>query len=108
MEIHKERKNAASPEKCRMYLHTLIKRVHHHRRVFPRIIAENESSRNDCTYFHVPDDLDSDVLSRFVIQRSNHLAEAPLTDHLQYFVSAYIKIFYRLHARYSKMIARAK
>lgn len=34
-----------------------------------------------------PDDLDGDVLSRLVIQRSDHLPEASFPDHLQYLVS---------------------
>lgn len=38
--------------------------------------------------FHIPDDLDSDVLPRLMIQRTNHLTEATLADHLQYLVSA--------------------
>lgn len=35
----------------------------------------------------ISDDLDGNVLSRLVIQRSDHLSEASLPDHLQYLVS---------------------
>lgn len=37
--------------------------------------------------FHVPDNLNGDVLSRFVIQRSDHLTKTSLADHLQDLVS---------------------
>lgn len=56
---------------------------------FSRIIARGESSfaRRWPHRFRVPDDLDGDVLSGFVIQRSNHLTETSLANHLQYLVS---------------------
>lgn len=47
--------------------------------------------------FRVPDDLDGDVLSGFVIQRSNHLTETSLADHLQYLVSDNRKYFRRVY-----------
>lgn len=41
----------------------------------------------------VPDNLDGDVLSRFVIQRSDHLTKASLANHLQDLVSECIHKF---------------
>lgn len=45
----------------------------------------------------VPDNLDGDVLSRFVIQRSDHLTETSLADHLQDLVSACTQVSYNSH-----------
>lgn len=50
-------------------------------------------------FFRVPDYLDGDVLSRFVIQRSDHLAEASLADHLQDLVSACTQVSNDLRTR---------
>lgn len=60
-------------------------------------LARGESSRDDRARFRVPDNLDGDVLSCLVIQRANHLAEAPLADHLQDLISETQK--YRLRRR---------
>lgn len=43
--------------------------------------------------FRVPDNLDGDVLSRFVIQRSDHLTKASLANYLQDLVSECIHKF---------------
>lgn len=47
--------------------------------------------------FRVPDNLDGDVLSRFVIQRSDHLTETALADHLQDLVSECTQVPNNLH-----------
>lgn len=49
--------------------------------------------------FHIPDNLDGDMLSRFVIQRSDHLTETSLTDHLQNLVSECTQKFSILYTR---------
>lgn len=53
---------------------------------FPRG-SQSESTRDECTVFRVPDNLDGDVLSRLMIQRSDHLTETSLADHLQDLIS---------------------
>lgn len=69
-------------------------------------LARGESSRDDRARFRVPDNLDGDVLSCLVIQRANHLAEAPLADHLQDLISETQKS--RLRRRYARKRRRRR
>lgn len=53
-----------------------------------RSAINHSSNEEPARLCDAPYDFDGDVLSRFVIERSNYLAEASLSYHLQYLVSA--------------------
>lgn len=59
--------------------------------------SRSESARDECTVFRVPDNLDGDMLSRLVIQCSDHLSETSLADHLQDLVSECTQVSSNLH-----------